>query len=292
MKTKIHILGASGFVGSSLYRNFSKDDEFGVRGYSSQDCNLLFHNSISLTLPKLTKEDVVIMASSITRLKENSLESMTKNIKMADNISRFIGDNPPAQFIFLSTADVYGINPTLPINERLLPNPNDHYAISKLSSEFILKSMCSNKGIPLLTLRLSGMYGNGDEGISTINRLVKSAMNEKITLVNGGVDRRDFFYVDDLYKLIKEGIDKKTDLTVNVATGEDYSIREIAELIRFLFSEKVSIDYEERKESGKRIGRMQFDIKLLKETFPKIRFTDIKSGLSLYILEQKRKWQK
>ncbi|MCX6746797.1 MAG: NAD(P)-dependent oxidoreductase [Candidatus Pacearchaeota archaeon] len=291
-KTRVHILGASGFVGNSLYKNFSADSDFDVKGYSSQDCNLLFYNSVSLTLPRFNSDDVVIMASSITRLKENSLESMTKNIKMADNISRFIKENLPGQFIFLSTADVYGINPTLPIHEKLLPNPNDHYAISKLSSEFILKSTCSNKGIPLLTLRLSGMYGNGDDGISTINRLVKSAINGKIILANNGLDRRDFFYVDDLHKLIKEGIDKRTDLTVNVATGENYSIGEIAELIKFLFSGKVSVEYEERKDSGKRIGEMRFDTKLLGEIFPKIRFTDIKSGLSFYIQKQKIKWQK
>jgi len=292
MKKKIHILGASGFIGNSLYRNFSAENETEVKRYSSQDCNLLFYNSVSLTLPEFNKDDVVIMASSITRLKENSLESMAKNIKMADNVSRFIGNNPPSQFIFLSTADVYGISPTLPINEKLLPNPNDHYAISKLSSEFILKSTCSKKDIPLLTLRLSGMYGNGDDGISTINRLVKSAREGKITLVNGGVDRRDFVYVDDLYRIIKEGIDKKIDLTVNIATGENHSIREIAELIGFLFSEKISIEYKERKEEGNRIGEIRFDTRLLRETFPKIRFMDIKSGLSFYIQEQKIKWQK
>ncbi len=279
---KIHVLGSSGFIGNQLYRYFSEDN-YSVKGYSSLDCNLLSKNSIKKSL-RINPKDVVIMASSITRLKGNSLESMIKNIKMADNVFNFIKDDSLSQFIFLSTIDVYGTRPKLPINENLSPNPKDYYSLSKLSSEFILKNSCANKNIPLLILRLSGVYGKKDEGKSTINKLVESANKGKITIFGDGNNRRDFVHVKNLYDVIKNAIFNKTNCILNVATGKDYSIKEITEIIKEFFP-RTGIEYKEK--TNGRAKDIVFDTALLKKTFPKIEFMGIKEGLDLYLREYK-----
>lgn len=276
---RIHILGSDGFVGKRLMVFFSGIAE--TRGYSLSDCDLLSLESVS-NLPKFTEQDVVIMVSSITRLKENSLESMEKNILMADNISKFIKENPPGYFVFLSTIDVYGANPQIPVKETNFPNPSDYYSLSKLASEFLLRKVCAEKDIPLLILRLSGLYGKGDEGKSTINKLFESAVRDrKITIIGDGSDTRDFVYVEDVCKLIWNGILQKKDSLVNVATGESYSINEIVNLLRQYLSYGISIEYKE--ESGqKRAKELRFDNSLLKKNFPWFEFTNLKNGLKLY----------
>ena len=90
------------------------------------------------------------------------------------------------------------------ITEELLPQPFNYYSISKLSSESILKKVCFKNKIPLLILRMPGIYGPGDDDISLINKFVKSALTKKkVTLIGNGKDKRDLVYVDDIYKIIK-----------------------------------------------------------------------------------------
>lgn len=282
---KIHILGSSGFIGSYLFKKFNENKNYDVKGYSSKKCNLLNPESIKDALQKITEEDSIIMTSSIVRLKENSLESMVTNIKMADNISKFIEKNKVKRFIFLSTTDVYGIiEPNKIINEKLLLNPNDYYSVSKLSSEYILRKNCSDNNIPLFILRLSAAYGPNDDGKSTINKLVKSADEGKIIIKGDGKDKRDFIYIDDVYRIIQEGIANKTNTTLNIATGKSYSINRIVNIIKKYYPNDFLIEYSPKEKiSQKRNKNMVFDISLFKENFPDFEFTDIEKGIETYI---------
>jgi UDP-glucose 4-epimerase len=276
---QIHLLGSSGFIGSQFHRYFSESG-YNVKGYSSADCNLLSKESIRNSLD-LHPEDVVIMASCINKRKENSLNSLIRNISMADNISQFIKENSVAQFIFLSTIDVYGTHPQIPIKETQLPNPEDYYAISKLSSEFVIKSVCSDKKIPCLILRLPGIYGKGDgeKSKSTINILVEAAKKGEVTIFGEGVDIRDFVHVKDLYKLVTEAIADETSTTLNVATGEPYSIKELVEIIGEFFPIKIN------KKQGNKLSGFLFDTSLLNKIFPNMKFMKIRESLDLYIKE-------
>lgn len=280
---KIYILGSSGFIGSRIFEYFTKQSFYTTIGYSSINCNLLSMDAIEEALSGISENDIIIMTSAITRLLDNSFETMIKNIKMVNNVATFIAKKPVSQVIFLSTIDVYGINAILPINENNLLEPNDYYAISKLSGEFILKKECSKRNIPLLILRLPGIFGKGDEGKSTINKLVNSAKKEgKITILGNGLNRKDFVYVDDVCRIIYESINRRISLTLNIATGEDYSILEIVDIIRSYFSKKIALEYKV-EEGDKRQKDLIFDIHLLKKHFPQFEFTNIKEGIKNYI---------
>lgn len=285
-KKKIIILGSSGFIGGWLFKRFSSIRDYYVVGFSSKECNLLSQDSIKNALSSIKPDDIIIMASSITRLRENSFKTMLKNIQMAENIAQFIDKHPVAQFIFLSTVDVYGIlKDDVIINESLLTNPNDYYAVSKLVSEFILKKQCAKKKIPLTTLRLSGVYGPGDDGKSTINILIRSVFDTgRICIFGDGKDTRDFVYVDDVYKIINGAIRCRLNLTLNVATGDSESIVDIVSIIKSLLPERFSVEFRPQdNKSKKRIRNMIYDISLLKSKFPDFKFKNLKEGISLYI---------
>lgn len=284
MDKRIIILGASGFIGNYVYKSFLSDMIFDVKGFSSKNCDLLSLDQIQNKLSFISKDDVVIMASAITRLRENTFDSMIKNIQMADNISKFIEKKGAGYFIFLSTVDVYGlVDDTTIISEKLLPNPNDYYAVSKLTSEFLLKKTCDRNNIPILTLRLSGVYGSGKQEKTTINKLIESATRNKEVIIYGdGKDKRDYIYVDDVCNIIKKAIEQKINATLNVATGNSCSISEIVEIIKKCCTDKFVVNYKQRENiTEERVKDMVYDVSLLTTVFPDIKIKDLKEGISI-----------
>ena len=205
---------------------------------------------------------------------------------MAKNISIFLEKNPVSQVFFFSTVDIYGLlSDDVLISENLIPNPSDYYSISKIASEYFLRKTFSKLGIPLTIFRLTGIYGPGDEGKSTINVLVENAQNNrKITVFGDGLNKRDFVYVDDIFKITCEAIRLKTDITINVATGNSYSIVEIANMIAREIGDDVKIEFCDPVSSNEpRINHMNYDIGSIQSIFPKIKLTDLSQGISLYI---------
>ncbi len=285
MPKRVIILGASGFIGGWLLKRFLSDSPYTAVGYSSADCNLLSPSSIRKALSSVTPEDVIVMLSCITRLRENSFGSLLKNTRMAYNIARFVEKHPVSQFIYFSTADIYGLVPEgTVISENLQPDPNDFYALSKLASEFILKKALSSRQTAFLSLRISAVYGPGDEGRSTVNALFSSLFRTgKIKIFGDGKDTRDFVFVDDIYKIVENAIMRQVRGVVNVATGKSLCVTEIVDLIKSLTGTGFAVEFVPADpKAEKRQRRMEFDISRFQQLFPGFAFTDLKTGVSSY----------
>ena len=282
----IHIFGSRGFIGDYLTKSFSAMKCTEVTGYSSDDCNLLSETSVKEAFQSVSQEDTIIITAAITRLKDNSYSAMLKNIQMIENICTSLYARPVSQAIYFSTPDVYGLLPdNVLISEALLPNPNDYYAISKLTGEYLLKKTLAPMKIPLTIFRLSGTYGPGDDGKSTISALVRSALyNKKIIISGSGNNKRDFIYIDDVFRLTHEAINSKTNETVNLASGKSRTILEISHMIKNRLGGRCSIEFTKAEISrGKRIKHMEYDTRLLYRLFPHMEFMDISRGIERYI---------
>ena len=286
-KRQLFIFGASGFIGEYLQSQFSVDDSLEVLGYSSKTCDLLKLSDVQGALSSATENDAIIIASVIPRKKDNSYSAMVKNIQMIENCCQAIVDKSIGHVTFLSTIDVYGITieKGMRIDESFMPNPNDYYSLSKIISEYLLKRVFSEKSIPLSILRLSGVYGPGDDFKSTVGMLVNRAINDKnLIIYDHGENLRDFVYVDDIYQIIQPAIQQKKHLLMNVATGKSLPIKEIATLIKSLLPFPIEIQDKEKKPSSeKRIEHLQFDCSVLEKEFPDVAMTDLKAGVTSYI---------
>ncbi len=284
---RIIILGSSGFIGKWLFEKFSLCSDLEVKGFSSRDCNLLSIDDARDALSDMTRDDVLIMASAITRLRENSFNSMLKNIQMAENVSKVIAEHPVGQIIYLSTIDVYGIDlgKEVKISERLRVNPHSYYAISKIVGEFLLRKEAYENNISLAILRLPGVYGPGDEGKSTIGAFILSGCKKgRVCIYGEGRDLRDYVYVDDIYKTIGEAIKRKPNKTINIGTGRSYSILEIVHMIRSLSVRPFQIEFRPKAGKGKkRMENLIFDCSLLRKEFPHLEMVGLKDGISRYI---------
>jgi nucleoside-diphosphate-sugar epimerase len=281
---RIIILGASGFIGKMIFKKFSLHNNIEVKGFSSQGCNLLLMDDLRRNLSDLTLEDVVIVTAAITRLKENTFDSMVKNIEMAGNLSKVLLERPLGQLIFLSTVDVYGIHlrKNAKISERLIPDPDDYYATSKIASEFLLRKVCVERGIPLTIMRLCGVYGPGDKGNSAITSFISRAFNKKkVSVYGSGENLRDYVYVDDIYKVASRSIEKRLNKTINIATGKSHSVLQIVKIIKSLFPQDFEIEFRPMPaHAEKRIENMVFDCSLLKREFPDLGLTSLEEGVA------------
>lgn len=286
---RIFILGASGFIGKYLKGKLSADNSMEVLGYSSMECNLLSLSDVQGIFSSAGPEDALVITAGITRTRENSYDSMIKNVQMIENVCRAVHQRFVGHITFLSTIDVYGVNigHDERINENVLVNPNDYYSISKIISEYLIKQLCSQKSIPLAILRLSGVYGPGDDFKSTVGMLVNRAINDQnLIIYNHGENLRDFVYVDDIYKIIQSTIKQNKSVFMNVATGKSFSIKEIVTLIKKLIPFPIEIQDKEKKPgSEKRIEHLQFDCSVLEKEFPYVAMTDLKAGVTSYIAQ-------
>jgi len=279
---KIVVLGNSGFIGKYLYDKLSI--QYKTYGLSSVECNLLNIDEVKKTLVVLKKNDILILCSSITRLMENSIESMNKNILMAQNIALVINNIKIKQLIFLSTIDVYGVNIIDEyISEDTQLNPYDYYATSKVVSEFILRKVCKENNINLFIARLSGVYGHGDKNKSTIYALVSSAIkNKKIILYNKGLDSRDFISIEYLFNIILNSIKINYDGTLNIATGQSFTIKDIAYIIKKFSGDSIEIVYK-KEDLNSRVNDIKFNISKLRDSKLLNKKVDFNESINKYI---------
>ncbi len=295
MSKRVIVLGASGFIGRAIFDGFSKDRSFKTIGYSSKECNLLSYEAAQKALSDITKDDVIVMAAAITRLKENTVESMNKNIQMAENLAKVILERPAAQVIYISSIDVYGCleenykDKSLKINEQFALKPDDYYGTGKVKSELLLRGQLSGKKIPLTILRLPGIYGVGDYGKSLISSFIKMITQDgKICIYGDGKDKRDYLFAEDVYCAVKAAVGAKFDGAVNVVGGKSYSIIEIVEMIKSIAKCDCQVSFKPVKDvKNLRIRNLQFDNSLLCKVFPDLKIRELSKGIGVFLEQLK-----
>jgi nucleoside-diphosphate-sugar epimerase len=280
----IVVLGA-GFLSQNI-TSYLRNNSFKVDLIDRNICDFLDKKSVSNLFKCFPPSSIFIIAAGITRLADeyitNSHVSYKKNVQLIENISRAL-PNDTKKVIFLSTIDVYGINPTLPISELNQTNPHCFYSKSKLISEGILKKESKLKGFDLIILRLSGSYGQGDSKGSTVHRLVSSAINNGIISLTCDPNiERDYISSSDVSRIIERLINTNKSDIFNVATGNSHRIFTISEKIFSILGLKANIKiqagpYEELT------YRIKFDTKYSLMKMDNFKMTSLEDGLKRYI---------
>ena len=143
------------------------------------------------------------------------------------------------KLVFMGTCEVYGNVPMGKADENHTTNPLSPYAASEFAAERYLQSYATTYGDKLNVVMLRGFnqYGprqnSGARG-AVIARFINSALDGKKMKINGtGEQTRDYVYVKDTVKGIVAALEKsvKSGEIINLASGEDVSIKSIAEKI-------------------------------------------------------------
>ena len=281
MRQKVVILGNSGFIGSSLERDLREVGGIQVEGLNSSDLDLS-EKETPEKLAKILNEETILFIFSRSRKKQNKIDGFHNNILIDQNIARCLEKTPVKKCLYFSSISVYGEAATnSAITENTPVDPSTLYGITKYAGEKILQVTAQKAGFPLLVLRCCKVYGPGNTDIISygpdqfINTILKDS---KLGLFGDGEEKRDYLFITDLIGIIKQLAFSEAGGTLNLASGDSYSFKEIALMLRKITNKDFT---EICRERVLPVIHQGFVIKKLLEACPGVKFADLEKGLQV-----------
>jgi len=271
---RVVVMGAGGFIGSSLTNSLSEKNVPHV-ALTSHKLNLLASDASEKLAEILKPEDTLVVISAIAPCKDNQM--LIKNITMMTSVCEAIGKSQPAHIIYISSDAVYA-DDTKPLNEKSCAEPDSIHGVMHLAREVMLKQVCTTS---LAVLRPTLIYGAGDThngyGPNQFYRLAAEGKN--IVLFGEGEERRDHVHIDDVIEIIDLVISHKSSGVLNIATGTVTSFREIAQMVLALVKTSTTIKTVPRQGPMPHGGYRPFYIAACRNVFPDFSYLPLEDGL-------------
>ncbi len=242
----ILVAGATGLVGSAIVREFERVGK-PVKGISSKDVDLLDRKATFAYLADLKPEIVIDAAAKAGGIGANNsrpVDFLTQNIQIQSNLMDAAHQANVKNFVFLGSSCIYPRNCNQPIKEEYimtgeLEQTNSAYAIAKIAGLELIKSYRKQFGHKWISVMPTNLYGPNDnfdlENSHVFPALIRKFVEGKrnnvasVTLWGSGLSKREFLHVDDLAKAILLCLEKyDSDQHINIGTGEDLDIKELA----------------------------------------------------------------
>ncbi len=152
-------------------------------------------------------------------------------------------------FVFTSSIAVYGDQPS-PMEEMLMPRPEDPYGIAKYTVEMDLKTAYTQFGLKSIIFRPHNVYGErqhiGDSYRNVIGIFMNQIMQKKpLTIYGDGSQSRAFSYIDDVAPYIAQSVENLMayNQVFNIGGDEVCSVKTLAQYCMEAMGETVSIQY-------------------------------------------------
>jgi UDP-glucose 4-epimerase len=264
---RLLITGAAGFLGRTLATYFSRKgwEIYGldrVAPDNTDTADLKDFAALRLPDPRLEeylsawKPDACVHAAgrasvpqSMTDPASDYSDGPALTINVLDALHHCA---PDCRFVLLSSAAVYG-NPTiLPVNEGQTPNPISAYGYHKWQSEILCQEFARLFGLRTISARLFSVYGIGLRRQVMWDLTYKALTQNAVTLQGDGSESRDFLNVLDIGPAV-EAILGKAPMhgeAINVSSGEETVIADLARLIVKSIDHPVVLEYSGQLPSG------------------------------------------
>jgi len=256
--SRVLVTGGAGFIPSNLIRHLLEHtrhevislDALTYAGNLENLADVMSHERLEfvhgdirdagLVRELVAGVDVIVNAAAESHVEKSILEGasefVTTNVEGTQILLDAIRETPVERFLLVSSSEVYGTAERDPMDEEHPLNPRSPYAGTKAGGDRLAYSYRVTYDLPIVIVRPFNNYGPRQHPEKVVPRFITQALaGESLTIHGDGSASRDWLHVDDTATAIESLIDAPLAFVagevVNVATGIDLSVAEIARLV-------------------------------------------------------------
>lgn len=274
LNSKIYIAGHRGMVGSAIWRALEAKGYSNLVGRTSGELDLRNQQAVA-DFFHLEKPEVVIdSAARVGGILANNnypYQFLMENMLIQNNLIEYSLKADVQKFIFLGSSCIYPKLAPQPLKEEyLLTGPleptNEWYAVAKITGVKACEAIRKQFGKDYISLMPTNLYGPFDNFDLTTSHVLpalirkfhdskvkseRTGLAEPVEVWGSGTPLREFLYVEDLADAVVFALENKfTDNLYNVGTGEDLTIKQLAELIQKAIGHSGEIKWDSSKPDG------------------------------------------
>jgi GDP-L-fucose synthase len=281
-QTRIYIAGHEGLVGSALWRHFASLGFDHLIGCESEELDLRDARATADFFNQTQPEVVINAAARVGGISANTSQPadfISDNLRIQVNLLDSAVASGVTRFLFLGSSCIYPKFAAQPIREEALmtgplESTNEAFAVSKIAGLAHVNAIRRQYRLPYIAAMPTNLYGPGDN-FDHRNSHVLAAMIRRfheaaraglpaVTCWGTGRPRREFLHVDDFARACHLLLDcYDDDVAINVGTGQDVSVAELAELIAEVVGYDGEINWDTSKPDG--TPRKLLDIRLIED---------------------------
>ncbi len=266
---KIYIAGHRGMVGSGIERKLRKEGYHNIVTRTSSELDLRNQQAVNEFFEQEKPAYVILAAAKVGGIHANNTyraEFIYDNLMIEANIIHAAYLNKVTKLLFLGSSCIYPKLAPQPLKEEYLLSgyleaTNQPYAIAKIAGIEMCDSYRFQYGCNFISAMPTNLYGTNDNYHpenshvlpALIRRIVLAKQNNEpnVTIWGTGTPRREFLHVDDLadacFFLLQNYNEQGL---VNIGSGTDVSIKELAEMIVAEVGYEGQIEFDKTKPDG------------------------------------------
>lgn len=266
---KIYVAGHRGMVGSAIVRKLEAEGYSHIVTRSSKDLDLREQQAVRDFFTAEKPDVVVLAAAKVGGIHANNVyraQFLYENLMIESNVIHSSHEHGVRKLLFLGSSCIYPKLAPQPLKEEsLLTGPleqtNEPYAIAKIAGIKLVESYRRQYGCNFISAMPTNLYGpndnydlNNSHVLPALIRKFHTAKVEKARSVEvwgTGTPMREFLHVDDLadacYFLLQN---YNEELFLNIGTGEDLTIKALAEMIKEIVGFEGELTWNSDKPDG------------------------------------------
>jgi GDP-L-fucose synthase len=295
--SKIFVAGHRGMVGSAILRKLKSEGYTNIVTKSKKELDLTNQFQVNHFFHFERPEYVFLAAAKVGGIKANSdfkADFIYQNLAIQTNIINASYQTGVKKLMFLGSSCIYPKMAPQPLKEEYLlsgylETSNDAYAIAKIAGIKMCQSFNQQYGTNFISVMPTNLYGPGDnydlQSSHVLPALIrkfheaKSNGDSEVVIWGSGNPMREFLYVEDLAEAcVYLMLNYNESEIVNIGTGEDISIKDLALMIRDVIGFAGQIIYDSSKPDG--TPRKLLDVSKIHELGWSHK-TDLKRGIEL-----------
>jgi GDP-L-fucose synthase len=266
---KIYVAGHKGMVGSAIVRKLMQLGYNNLLLRTSAELDLKDSNAVGHFFEKERPDYVFVAAAKVGGIMANQLykaDFIYENLMIQTNVIHHSYKNKVKKLLFLGSSCIYPKFAEQPIKESslltgLLEDTNDAYAIAKIAGIKMCEAYRTQYGCNFISAMPTNLYGPNDNYDPSKSHVLPSLLQKiyhakkngdpEVTVWGSGLPRREFLHVHDLADacvFLMQNYNGKD--IVNVGSGTDVSIAELAELIKKTVGYDGALRFDRSKPDG------------------------------------------